>query len=489
MPTPSAPAVPTRSGSNRLIAVVVLAGVTVALQQTAVIPLVPRFPQLLGASADDTTWVVTATVLTAAVSVPIIGRLADMFGRRLLLLICLAVLLVGSVVCALSDSLAPMIVGRALQGMSTGVISLGISLLRDALAPERIASAAALMSASLGVGAAIGLPASALVVQSLDWHALFWTSAALSLVVLVLVAVLVPEPGDRPGGRFDTLGALLLTVALVALLLATSKGSAWGWGSPLTVGLFVGAALVLPAWAVWQLRVRDPLVDLRAAARRPVLLTNLASVAFGFALFTSPLVFTQLLQLPVDSGHGLGLSLFGTGLVMVPAGLTAMAVSPVSARITSRAGGRTTLLLGAAVVAAGYVLGALLHAEVWHVVLGTVVISAGVGLAYGAMPTLIMAAAPRAQTAAANSLNNLMRSGGVTVASAVCGALLAALSTRRGGVTVPTEAAFVAALLLGAGAAVLALGLAAALPRPQRPARRGEDPLPVRPARWRWTVP
>jgi MFS family permease len=148
-------AVPSVAGPRRapvFVAVLAAAGITVSLQQTLVVPLVPQFPRLLGAPAADTAWVVTSTLLTAAVATPVVGRLADMVGKRRMMVFCLVMLISGSVVAALSTSLVPLIVGRALQGLSTGLIPLGISLMRDELPPERLGSATALMSASLGVG-------------------------------------------------------------------------------------------------------------------------------------------------------------------------------------------------------------------------------------------------------------------------------------------------------------------------------------------------
>jgi MFS family permease len=197
-----------------------------------------------------------------------------------------------------------------------------------------------------------------------------------------------------------------------------------------------------------------------------VLLTNTASIVFGFSMFAMSLVYPQLLQLPTSTGYGLGQSILVAGLVLAPGGLCMMAMSPVSARISAASGPRTTLMLGAVVVAAGYGLGAVFHASVWQLVLSSVVIACGIGLSYGAMPSLIMAAVPIAQTAAANSLNNLMRALGTSFASAIAGVLLASLVTSAG---VPTEGAFVLVMLLGAGAAVLALGIVACIP-PRRPA-------------------
>jgi MFS family permease len=240
------------------------------------------------------------------------------------------------VTAALSDSLAPMIVGRVLQGMAGGVIPLGISIMRDELSAERLGSATAMMSASLGVGAALGLPAAALIADNFDWHVLFWSSAGMGVVALLLVLLAVPESKVRTGDRFDVVGGLGMAAGLVCLLLAISKGGDWGWDSAATLGLFAASVAVLLLWGWFELRTEQPLVDLRTTARRQVLVTNLASIALGFGMFAMSLVLPQLLQLPEATGYGLGKSLLTAGLVMAPSGLVMMAVAPVSAALSNR---------------------------------------------------------------------------------------------------------------------------------------------------------
>ncbi|MFF9581521.1 MFS transporter [Streptomyces achromogenes] len=472
---PDAPVRPAEAGRSApsrpgaVVAVLALAGITVSLMQTLVIPIVPELPGYLHASPSDAAWAVTATLLAAAVATPVAGRLGDMFGKRRLLLLSLVLLVAGSAVCALSDRLVPMITGRALQGLAAAVVPLGISIMRDELPPERLAGSTALMSASLGVGGALGLPAAAFIADHYDWHVLFWTSASLGVVAAVLVLGLVPESGVRTGGRFDLAGALGMAVGLVSLLLAVSKGADWGWGSGTTLGLLALAVAVLVAWGFFELRTARPLVDLRTTARRQVLFTNLASIAFGFSMFAMSLVLPQLLQLPAQTGYGLGRSMLAAGLVMAPQGLVMMATAPLSALVTKARGPKTTLMAGALIVAAGYGLNIVLMSEIWHLVLVSCVIGAGVGFAYGAMPALIMGAVPPSETAAANSLNTLMRSIGTSVASAVAGVILARMTTSLGGHALPSENGFKAVMALGAGAAALAFLLAGFLPR-HRPA-------------------
>ncbi|MFD8227035.1 MFS transporter [Streptomyces massasporeus] len=462
---PADPGGPAAPRANAVVAVLAFGGIVVSLMQTLVIPIVPELPRLLNAPASDTAWAVTATLLAAAVATPMTGRLGDMYGKRRMLLISLVMLVAGSVTAALSDSLAPMIVGRALQGLASGVIPLGISIMRDELPAERLGSATALMSASLGVGGALGLPAAALIADNLDWHALFWVSAGLGVVALALVPALVPESEVRTGGRFDLVGGIGMAAGLVSLLLAISKGGDWGWGSGTTLGLFAAAVVVLLAWGWWELRVEEPLVDLRTTARRQVLVTNLASIAVGFAMFAMSLVIPQLLQLPEATGYGLGKSLLVAGLTMAPSGLVMMATAPVSAALSKARGPKTTLMVGALIVAAGYGLNIVLMAELWHFVLVTCVIGAGIGFTYGSMPALIMGAVPASETGAANSLNTLMRSIGTSTASAVAGVILAQLTTDFGGTPLPSQDGFKVVLAIGAGAALLAFAVASFIPR------------------------
>ncbi|MEV6413813.1 MFS transporter [Kribbella sp. NPDC051718] len=447
-----------------VVAVLAFGGIVVSLMQTLVIPLIPELPMLLHAKASGTAWVITATLLAAAVAVPVVGRLGDMYGKRRMLLVSLGLLITGSVIAALSDSLTPMLVGRILQGMASAVIPLGISIMRDELPSERLGSATAQMSASLGVGGALGLPAAAFLADRADWHVLFWTSAALGVIVLALVLTFVPESAVRTGGRFDLIGAAGLSAGLICLLLAISKGADWGWGSASTLGLLGAAVVVFLVWGWFELRSSQPLVDLRTTARPQVLLTNIASAVFGFAMFAMSLVLPTLLQLPKATGYGLGQSMLTAGLVMGPSGLVMMATAPISASISKARGPKTTLMIGALIVAAGYALGIVAMGAVWHLIIVSAVIGAGIGFAYGAMPALIMGAVPVSETAAANSLNTLSRSIGTSISSAVAGVILAHLTISLGPVSVPSKDGFRVILAIGSAAALVAFFIAAFIP-------------------------
>jgi MFS family permease len=199
-------------------------------------------------------------------------------------------------------------------------------------------------------------------------------------------------------------------------------------------------------------------------------MTNVASVAIGFGMFALSYVAPQILELPTETGYGLGQSLLLTGLWMAPGGLAMMVTSPVAARISAARGPRFTLAVGASIIACSYVAGLVLLQAPWQIMLLNVMIAIGVGFGYASMPALINAAVPMSETAAANGINALARSLGTAISSAVVGAILAGLTTSFAGHEVPTLAGLRVALLVAAGAAGLAVVLTLLIPQVPRSA-------------------
>lgn len=448
-----------------MIATLAATGLIAAFMQTVVTPIIPELPRLLDTTTADASWVLTATLLAAAIATPISGRLGDMYGKRRVMLGLLIIMTAGSVVAALSDTLVPMVIGRVLQGVGLGVIALGISILRDVVHPKKLGGAVALVSATLGVGGALGLPLAATIAQYLDWHFLFWLAAALSVGAVIAVAAVVPVSTLRTGGSFDLIGALGLGVGLVGLLLAVSKGTEWGWTSPLTLGLLFGGIAVLVGWGVFELRSANPLVDLRVASRRTVLLTNLTSITVGASFFVCTASLPIILESPASSEIGLGLALIPASLCLMPLGLVMFFLSPVAARLSATRGPRTSLILGGLIISVGFTLAIFLLDEIWHVILVSTITGIGIGFAYAAMPTLIMRAVPPNETAAANGLNSVMRTLGSTLSATVVGIILSTNVVVTAGVSVPTREAFAWIFILGAAVVLVGVVIALFIPR------------------------
>ena len=448
-----------------MIAVLAGTGLIAAFMQTLVTPVYPELPLLLDTTAADASWVLTSTLLAAAISTPISGRLGDMYGKRRVMISLLAIMTLGSILAALSNTLIPMIVARSLQGIGLGVIALGISILRDVIHPKSLGGAVALVSATLGIGGALGLPVAAVIAQSVDWHYLFWLAVVLSVGAIVMVATVIPVSTLRSGGRFDLPGAVGIALGLVGILLAVSKGTEWGWASPLTLGLLIGGVVVLVVWGVFELRTENPLIDLRVAARRPVLLTNLASIAVGFAFFICSASLPILLEAPAVTGVGFELPLLLASLCLMPLGLVMFFTSPLAARLSAARGPRTSFILGQVIIAITFGAAVFLTDAVWHVILISTFVGFGVGFAYAAMPTLIMRAVPPSETAAANGLNSVMRTLGSTISATLVGIILSTHATVVDGHSIPTREGFQITFVMGAGVVLAAVVIALFIPR------------------------
>ncbi|MGW0590582.1 MFS transporter [Streptosporangium sp. NPDC002607] len=462
-PPAAAPAPPASSGP--ILAVLAFCGIAAALVQTIIVPVLPWLPTLLGISPEAASWLVTSTLLSGAVGTPLLGRLGDMYGKRRMLMISMCLLVTGSLLAVTGGTFAAILVGRILQGASMAVIPLGISIMRDVLPPDRVVAAVGFMSTTLGLGGAVGLPMSALVIEYTNWQTMFVGVALLGLLDLLLISRFVSRSGLRSGGRFDVGGAIGLIVALLCLLIAVSRGQSWGWTSPITLGLFAAAFVFLPFWSLHQLRAVHPLVNLRVSVRRPVLLTNIAAALIGFAMYAGFLATGQLLQAPLSTGYGHGASLVMCGLLMMPSGLAMVVFSPVSARLSNRRGPRFSLLAGASVMAVGYCVYAAAFHQVWQIMVATTLVGAGTALAYSAMPSLIMQSVPETETASANSLNTLMRSVGTSLCSAVVGAVLSSVTMTVGVDILPRGQAFVLVFLLAGTAALSGAFVALRIPR------------------------
>ncbi|TWD17698.1 MFS transporter [Streptomyces sp. T12] len=443
------------NSSSAIVAALASAGLLAAMLQTVAIPLIPSFPTLLGTSPADASWVVTITLLTGAIVTPVSGRLGDLFGKRRALLLTLAAAIAGSLISAVTSSLWLMVIGRGLQGFAIGVVPLAIGIFRDQLPDHRTGGAIALFTGTVGLGGALGIPLAGLIAQHFNWHVLFWGAAGLGLLSMLMTALVVPQ-SPRHHGKFDSVGTIGLTAGLVGLLLPVVKGGEWGWGSTRTLGVAAAAVVVLLLWGWRQLRTASPLVDLRLSAQRPVLMTNIATLAIGFSVYTMLFTFPQILQSPTASGYGFGLSLVEAGLAVAPNGAVALLMTPLAARMIARFGPRSAVMIGSLVIGVGYAYIMLLTGSVVHFVVASSIIGAGAGISVAAASKLITDVVPMTATASANGVNNLMRSIGTTAASAVLAVVLAHSTIQVGVTALPSEGGFRTAF--GIAAVVAAIG-------------------------------
>jgi EmrB/QacA subfamily drug resistance transporter len=456
---------PARQHHNATLAILAVGALAFALAQTTVIPALSSIQHSFGVGTSDITWMITAYFLAASVATPVLGRLGDMFGKERFLAIALGAFAVGSLVCALSDSLGPMIAGRALQGIGGGVFPLSFGIVRDEFPREKVPTGIAVLGATVGIGAAIGLPLGGLLVDQASYHWIFWISAAMGIATTITTIKFVPESPVRTPGKVDLIGAMILAVGLSGLLIAISRANEWGWTSGRTLGLVAAGLVVLGGFVFYELRHTAPLVNMKTLRRRPVLTTDIATLLVGFGLFGTYVLIPQLAELPKGGDVGLGLNATEAGLLMAPGGLMMLIVAPIVGRVGERIGSRPPLIVGCLLAAAGLLGMAVAHDQALEIILWGMILNAGVGCAFAALPNLIVGAVDPHETGEATGVNTIARNVGASVGGQVAASIVASHVVTGG---TPADRGFELAFLMSAGVALLAAGAGLLIPVARR---------------------
>lgn len=444
-----------------ILMVLIAATVSFALSQTLVLPALSALAQDYQASATATSWVVTGFLLSASVATPIIGKLGDLYGKGRVLTGVLALFALGGLINALSSSIEVLIVGRVLQGVAAGVFPLSFGIIRDTFPRERVPGAISIVSSVFGIGAGIGLPLSGVIVDNLDVSWVFWLSLV-AVPAAVAAWRFIPATPTLPDQRVDWLGAGLLSGALALLLLGVTQAPSLGWGSPGNVGLLVGGAALLAAWVVVEQRVAQPLIELRVLTQPAVAATNLTGLLIGLAMFSGFLLIPQIAQSPTSTGYGLGATATVAGLLLAPSAVGQLIAGPLAGRLGVRYGFRSTLVLGALLSAAAFGLLAVLHDAAWHLIVGGLLLGAGVAFAFASMANLIVSAVDQSEVGIATGINTVTRTLGGAFGSAISTAVLASTIDASG---LPSGAGYRTAFGLAAVIALLAAGSALRVPR------------------------
>jgi EmrB/QacA subfamily drug resistance transporter len=450
-----------RPHTIRTLSILGVAALAFALAQTTLIPALPELARALHTDESGVTWTLTGYLVAAAVCTPLVGRLGDIYGKRSLLVITLVAFAAGSVVAAVSANLWIVVAGRVVQGIGGGIFPLCFAIIRDEFPRDRVARGVGLLSATAGIGGGLGLVLGGLLVDHASYHWIFWLGAAMGVGAAAATELLVPESPIRTPARLDVRGAVVLAVGLVLPLIAISRAHQVGWGSSRTL-LLIGAGLVvLGLWVALERRTAEPLADIDALTRPPVLITNVATLLVGFGMFGSFVLIPTLAEAPTATGYGLGLDATRAGALLLPGALAMLVFGPLSGIVGSRLGNKVPLAVGGFLTALGLALLALAHGSGLEIILFSLVMSSGIGLAFAAMPNLIIEAVPPHQTGEATGFNALVRSVGSSLGSQVSATILATSAVAG----IPTDAGFTHAFAVSAGVAACAGVAAVFIPR------------------------
>lgn len=451
------------------VPVLLFVGATVSIVSSLGAPLIPRLAERLDTSVGNAQWALTSTVLVAAVASPLVGRLGDGRHRKRVMLVCLAVVVVGGAFAAVATTLWLLILGRACQGLGLALMPLAMAAAREHLPVERSGRVIAALSVVAAAGVGLGYPVTGLLADHGGVALAYWVGAGVSALALLAAWLVVPAPEQSGAAhRVDLPGAAIIGVGLVSLLVAVDKGADWGWGSPRVVVMVAGGLVLLVAWAAYELRVTDPLVDLRLVRRRPVLTANVSGLLLGVVMYVSMVCLTEFVQL---EGLGLGESVFVAGLTLVPLSVLSASVSRTLPWLTARVGLRPVIPFGALMVAAASLCFVLGHDHLWQMFVTTGLLGVGLGYTFAAMPGLIVGAVPPEETSSAMGFYQVSRYIGFAVGSGLAVTLLRGF----GDDGVPTLGSYEATALVAAGLGVVTAIVAWVLPGPAPVVRRSAD--------------
>ncbi len=418
---------PDRSSRSGLTLGPLMAGpVIYVFAQSLVIPSISSIARDLHVSELDATWGLTSYLISGAVLTPIAGRLGDMFGKRRVLLWVLWLTAAGLLVNALWSGLAGLLVGRLLAGVSLATMPLAYGIIRETAPPQRVGSEIALLSASIAIGTGVGQAVAGLVVDHLGTSWLFWLPFIITVPTLLGAQLWVPESTTRRGGAVDWPGATAMGVGLLALLIAISESTVWGWGSWRTLGLLALGIVGLAIWIRIELASRAPLIDVRLLAIPAVWWPNLTAALFGFGMFGAFTLVPAFVELPRSTGIGFGFSITAAGLLVVPATVTMGLGGPLSGRLEHRFGSKQPLLAGGVLGAIGFAMLGLAHSSPGPMYAGFALLGLGMGVGYAILPHMIVLAVPHEQTAAATAMNTIARNLGGALGVQVCATVVAA---------------------------------------------------------------
>jgi MFS family permease len=459
----SPPSVSTEININGRAAIGTLTFLGFALQvvQVGLLPLLPAMGKSLGASTVGTSWILTAGLLSGAVFLAVLTRLADLIGKRPVILLALTLVLIGCVIDSFASTLPLIILGRVLIGAQLPMLALPEAVASDTMTPKRSHTAIFAIHVGTGSGVAGGLLVAALV--GTTWHAYFVVSAVITLLGLAGTIVFVKDSPARAPGGLDVPGAALLTATMVALLLGFSEGPTWGWDSAAVLALLLGGAALGVAWWLTERATRVPLIQVSYLTRRDVGVPYAITFLIAIGIYGSLSAATRLAQTPAVSGYGWGWSPRAIGWFALPQIIAAL-LAIVALRAARRYGLPPVAAVGLAIIVIGFVAYAFGHGVHALFLTGTGFDGCGLAITIAATQLLVVRAVPAEESGIALGLSVVMYAVGNSVGSSMFGVLFASMTNHAGK---PTLAAFTTGFVICGACALAALGLCALLVRPR----------------------
>jgi EmrB/QacA subfamily drug resistance transporter len=400
-----------------------LATLLAALDQTVVATALPQIVTDLR-GFEQLAWVITAYLVAATVTVPLYGKLSDIYGRRAMFVVAISIFLIGSALCGASQDMSQLVASRAVQGLGAGgLLPLAQAAIADLFSPRERGRYQGYIAAMWATAAVAGPLLGGTLTDAASWRWIFFVNLPLGAVALIVVLRTMRAPAQARPHRIDYAGAAILTVGITALLLAlTWGGTTYPWGSPQVLGCLVGGLLLVAAFLRVEQRVEEPLLPLTLFHQRIFTVSTLAGFVVGAVLFAVSI------YVPVFSQGVQRISATSSGIVLIPFSLGWVAAATITGQLITRTGRyRPFPIFGGVLILAGLVMLALLNAGSSPTAVGAILVVTGFGMGMTFQPYVIATqnAVDTGNLGIATATIQFFRSMGGSIAVAALGTLLA----------------------------------------------------------------
>jgi EmrB/QacA subfamily drug resistance transporter len=396
----------------------------IMLDNTIVNVALPSIGRGLRVGVSELEWVVNAYTLVFAVLILTGGRLADLYGRRLVFDSGLVLFAVSSLVCGLASSVGVLIAARSFQGAGAALMMPAtLAIISAAFPAEERGTAIGIWAGVSGSALAIGPLLGGLLTEHVGWSWIFFVNVPVGAVALAASLVLIVESSnDLAEGRLDLPGLLASAGGLLALVYALIEANRYGWGSAMILSLFAAAAVLLTAFVLIERRTRRRMFDLTLFANRTFSGANVAALLVSLAMFGIFFFVSLYMQ------NILRYSPVHTGVIFLPMTCLIVVSAPISGRVTDLIGPRWPISIGMAMLTVGLLVFSTLgvHAGFLDLLPGMLIGGAGMGIAMGPMTTAALGTAPVAKAGVISGVLTTSRQVGGTLGVAVMGAIVTA---------------------------------------------------------------
>ncbi|MFN7027795.1 MAG: MFS transporter [Sphingopyxis sp.] len=416
-------------------------------------------------------WLITGYLIVGAAIAAVVGRLGDLFGRRRVLIVVLAIGAIGSLISALSTSFPVLLAGRLMQGVTGAILPLCIGLVHENMPKDRAPMAIGLMISGASIGTAAGLVVGGMIVDQFSWHGIFFTSAGLCVTAALATLAFVPVSIRRPSTQaVDWMSGLAFAPGVALVLVYFSMGKSWGWGNPMPLGaLALGVALVA-WWVRCSLTSPNPLIAIRSFADRTIAVGGAVTALVSMSTLQITVFFSLLLQAPAWTVAGLGLTATVAGLAKLPSNLSSTFAGPLGGWLAGRGGGRIALIVGGLITTTGWLLWFVVDIDGFTIVVAQlIVISFGATMLFSVAPTIIAQASPPERISEISGMLTVIRQLFLGIGAQMVTTLLAVDVVRRGDEIYPSPFAYDLTVTVIVGICIVAILVALALPRQRSP--------------------